>query len=83
MDIKHTDTNELASIDTADLEHVTGGGWAGDAWNWVKTNVGGLFGGGGGGGGINVGVQNGNNNRQAQGNSGSTTIGDNSPIGGQ
>ena len=81
MDIKHTETNELASIDTADLEHVTGGGWAGDAWNWVKTNVGGLF--GGGGGGTNIGVQNGNNNRQAQGNSGPTTVGDNSPIGGQ
>jgi hypothetical protein len=79
MDIKNTDTSELAGIDIADLEYVTGGSWVSSAWNWVKSSVGGMF----GGGGTNIGFQNGDNNRQAQGNSGSTTIGDNSPIGGQ
>ena len=79
----NTNANELATIETTDLEHVTGGGWAGDAWNWVTSTVGSMFGGGMmGGGGINVGVQNGNNNRSAQGNQSSTTIGDNSPING-
>jgi hypothetical protein len=53
---------------------VVGGGWAGDAWNWVTNTVGSMF------GGINVGIANGNNNRVAVGNQGPTTLGDNSPV---
>jgi hypothetical protein len=65
---------KLAVVSGDDLEVVFGGGWAGDAWNWVTNTVGSMF------GGINVGIANGNNNRVAVGNQGPTTLGDNSPV---
>ena len=67
-------TEELATISLDQLDDVTGGGRAGDAWGWVKDSVGSLF------GGINIGIANGNNNRLAVGNQAPTTLGDNSPI---
>lgn len=72
--------NAFTTIDTTDLDTVTGGSWAfvRRAAIWAA----GLFGGGGGGGGgdTNVTVQNGSNNRSASGNSGTVSMGDNSPI---
>ena len=70
--------NDITTIESADLETVTGG----IAWGPIISQglswLGGMF-----GGGTNVGVQNGNGNRQAQGNTGPTTLGDGSPIKGQ
>lgn len=71
---KHDD---FATISIDQLDNVTGGGWMGDAWNWVKDSVGSLF---GGGSGINVNAQIGNNQRSAQGNTGPVSLGDNSPV---
>jgi len=73
--IVHEGTHvSFAIVSGDDLEVVVGGGWAGDAWNWVKGSVGNFF------GGLNIGIANGNNNRVAVGNQGPTTLGDNSPI---
>ncbi|HSD87951.1 MAG TPA: hypothetical protein VLB44_10575 [Kofleriaceae bacterium] len=69
---------ELATISLDQLDDVTGGGWAGDAWNWVKDTAGSLF--GGEGQGTNISLQNGNNQRSAQGNTAPVSLGDNSPI---
>jgi len=69
-----TKTTEIASIETAELENVTGG----FAWGPLLTQglsmLGGMF------GGTNIGVQNGTNQRSAQGNTGPVSIGDGSPI---
>ncbi|HEX5061339.1 MAG TPA: hypothetical protein VFV99_18355 [Kofleriaceae bacterium] len=70
----NTKNEELTTIDSADLDTVTGGMWGpiiAQGLSWLGS----MF-----GGGTNVGVQNGNNNRQAQGNTGPTTLGDGSPI---
>ncbi len=72
--IHREDNFELVIINGDDLEVVTGGGPVGDAWNWVKGQVGRVF------SGINIGVANGDNNRVAVGNQGPVTLGDNSPI---
>ena len=68
--------NDFETVSTDQLDHVTGGGWMGDAWNWVKNTAGNLF----GGSGINVNAQIGNNQRSAQGNTGPVSLGDNSPV---
>lgn len=68
-------SDQFETLDSADLDGVTGGilPWliagaaaAGAAWYF--------------GGGINVGVANGDNNRVAVGNQGPTTLGNNSPV---
>ncbi|HSD87949.1 MAG TPA: hypothetical protein VLB44_10565 [Kofleriaceae bacterium] len=68
------ETTEIAPIETADLENVTGG----FAWGPLITQglsmLGGLM------GRTNIGVQNGNNQRSAQGNTGPVSLGDGSPI---
>jgi hypothetical protein len=68
--------NDITTIDSADLETVTGGFAWGPLISQGLSMLGGMF-----GGGMNVGVQNGDKNRSAQGNSGPTTLGDGSPIG--
>lgn len=69
-----SDAFRFAVLSGDDLDVVVGGGWAGDAWGWVKSSVGSVF------SGINIGIANGNNNRLAVGNQAPTTLGDNSPI---
>jgi len=64
--------NEITTIDSAELEGVTGG------WAWLAkaaTALGGLF-----GGGTNVNAQIGNNQRSANGNTGPVSLGDGSPV---
>jgi hypothetical protein len=65
--------NEFQTIETQELDGVTGG------WAWLTRALpflGGLFGGGGGNTNVNVG----NNQRTAQGNQGPVSQGDGSPI---
>lgn len=64
--------DEITTIDTADLEHVTGG------WAWLAraaSFLGSMF-----SGGASVNAQIGNNQRSAQGNQGPVSLGDGSPV---
>ena len=69
------ENTDIVTIETTDLDNVTGGVGAGGWWGTALSAVSSLF-----GGGTNIGIQNGTNQRQATGNTGPVSMGDNSPI---